>query len=101
MGDESNAVPTPGREAAPESPSEPEDDVSVDEGSDTVTRNEESGVGPGAGSSPIVRVTAPVQRAEGDVTRHPTMRDDDLAGAHDEDALTNDEHDGTDVERDG
>lgn len=80
MSDETGAVPTPGRDAAPDTPSDPESDVTVDEESGTVTRAEESGVGPGAGESPVVRVTAPVQRAEGDVTRHPTLRQDDVAG---------------------
>lgn len=80
MSEESSAVPTPGREAAPEAPSEPADDVVIDEDHDTITRNEESGVGPGAGESPIVRVTTPVQHEkEDDTTRHPSLRDDEDA----------------------
>lgn len=78
--DETGGVPIPGREAAPDSPSDPPaegaDGVTVDEQDGTVSRREESGVGPGAGESPIVRVTAPVQRAKGDVTRHPRLRED-------------------------
>lgn len=73
------AVPTSGREAAPDAPSEPEDEVNVDEESGTVTRLEESGVGPGAGESSVVRVTAPVERQDDDPTHHPTLRDDELS----------------------
>jgi hypothetical protein len=86
MSDEEGAVPTPGRDAAPDEPSDPQANVTVDEESGTVTRAEESGVGPGAGASPIVRVTTPAQHQKEDATRHPTLRDDDLADAHDEDA---------------
>jgi hypothetical protein len=57
-----DTVPTPGREAAPESPSDPEDGIQIDEDHGTITRREESGVGPGAGESAIVRVTTPVDR---------------------------------------
>jgi hypothetical protein len=71
-------VPIPGREGAPDAPSEPDDEVLVDEEHDTITRNEESGVGPGAGESPIVRVTTPVQHEKADeTTQHPTLRDDE------------------------
>lgn len=69
-------VPEPGTAAAPDSPSEPRDDVEVDEERDAVTRHEESSVGPGAGESAVVRVTAPVEHAEDEAkTRHPTLRD--------------------------
>ena len=68
-------VPEPGRDAAPESPSEPADDVQVDEEEGTVTRREESGVGPGAGESAVVRVTTPVQRQKGRTARHSTLRE--------------------------
>ena len=76
MSDHEDAVPTPGRDAAPDAPSDPESGVTVDEESGTVTRLEESGVGPGAGESAVVRVTAPVQREQDEATRHPTLRDD-------------------------
>ncbi|MBV8526977.1 MAG: hypothetical protein JOZ75_01540 [Candidatus Dormibacteraeota bacterium] len=67
-------VPEPGQ-AAPDSPSEPQDDVELDDERGTVTRREESGVGPGAGESAVVRVTTPVER-EGDTpTKHPSLRE--------------------------
>ncbi|MBV9101223.1 MAG: hypothetical protein JOZ46_03805 [Candidatus Dormibacteraeota bacterium] len=66
------------RDAAPDSTREGIDEqVQADEAGDTVTRREESGVGPGAGNAPVVKVTAPVQREDDDVTKHPTLRDDD------------------------
>lgn len=70
-------VPDPGAEAAPDSPSEPQDDVEVDEDQGVVTRREESSVGPGAGESAVVRVTTPIQREDDEPTRtrHPTLRD--------------------------
>lgn len=80
MHDKKDAVPTPGHDAAPDAPSDPESDVTVDGDSGTLTRSEESGVGPGAGESPVVRVSVPLQREKGETTRHPTLRDDDVAG---------------------
>ena len=70
-------VPHSGTEAAPDSPSEPRDDVEVDEDHGVVTRREESSVGPGAGESAIVRVTTPLQREDDEATRtrHPTLRE--------------------------
>lgn len=50
-------------------------DVQRDPGSDTVTTTQESPLGPGAGESPLVKVTAPVQREGDEVTTHPTLRD--------------------------
>lgn len=69
-------VPVPGTEAAPDAPSDPRDAVELDEEQGVVTRREESGVGPGAGESAVVRVTAPVQRkGDGARTQHPSLRD--------------------------
>lgn len=80
MSDETRGVPTPGRDAAPDVPSDPESEVTVDEETDTVTRAAESSVGTGAGHNPVVRVTAPVERQHDEPTRHPTLREGDLAG---------------------
>lgn len=72
----SERIPEPGSAAAPDSPSDPQDDVKVDEERDVVTRHEESSVGPGAGESAVVRVTAPVEHeGEDEATRHPTLRE--------------------------
>ena len=71
-------APEPGRDAAPDSPSDPDSGARVNDDG-TITRVEESGVGPGAGESPMVRVTAPVQKEREDATEHPTLRDDDQA----------------------
>lgn len=68
-------VPVPGTEAAPDAPSEQEDDVDLDDEHGVVTRREESGVGPGAGESAIVRVTTPVEREDDPATKHPSLRD--------------------------
>ena len=68
-------VPEPGTQAAPDSPSEPQDDVELDDETDSVTRSEESGVGPGAGESAIVRVTTPVEHEGDPATKHPSLRD--------------------------
>ena len=68
-------VPRPGTEAAPESPSEPQDDVQVDEDRGVVTRREESSIGPGAGESAVVEVTTPLEQAGEEPARHPTLRD--------------------------
>jgi len=68
-------VPEPGKQAAPDSTSEPQDDVELDSEHGAVTRRQESSVGPGAGESAVVRVTTPVER-EGDTpTKHPSLRD--------------------------
>lgn len=65
-------------DAAPDSTGEAIDEhVHTDEESGTVTRREESGVGPGAGNAPVVRVTAPVQREGDEVTKHPSLRKDE------------------------
>lgn len=68
-------VPEAGRQAAPDSTSEPQDDAELDIEHGAVTRRQESSVGPGAGESAVVRVTTPVER-EGDTpTKHPSLRD--------------------------
>jgi hypothetical protein len=72
MSDDATKTPTPGTEAAPDDASEPADGVTVNEDG-TITKREESGVGPGAGESPVVRVTVPVQHEEDEVTQHPTL----------------------------
>ena len=77
MSDEANRTPIPGADGAPDSTSDPNGgEVEVDEHAHTVTRKEESGVGPGAGAGPIVKVTAPVQREDETPTKHPTLRDE-------------------------
>ena len=82
MSEPSSGVPTPGREGAPDSTSDPDGgDVSVDRAKGKVTRKEESGVGPGAGEGPIVKVTAPIEREDDDPTQHPTLREGDSEGA--------------------
>ena len=75
--DQARDVPVPGRRGAPETTSDPDADVDLNEQDDTVTRDEESGVGPGAGAAPIVCVTAPVQHEDDERTAHPTLRDQD------------------------
>lgn len=80
MTEPTTPVPRPGRHGGGDATSQGVDAAEVDEQSATVTRLEESVVGPGAGEGEVVKVTAPIQRQGEPVTQHPTLRDSDHGG---------------------
>jgi hypothetical protein len=81
MSEDSQRVPEPGREAAPDSTSQGMDPaVAPNPGDAMVTTHGQSRVGPGAGENEVVKVTAPVQDEDDEVTSHPTLRQGSTEG---------------------